>query len=1395
MLRSLSKPLPSSFAARNGGKHAAPSRKLRSVLACALRSRSVESAASFGRWWFDTETSQIVLSARAAQLLEVEAGLHRNLENCLIQVIPDDVLMLMSMLPQAQEKPVNCEFRIVNELSGLRWIHMQSLPRSASQGGVQMGVLTDITASKHAALRERFSFESTQILIGTSNLKTAVIKVIELVCENLGWEWGAFWAVDPEPGASPQLACRYFWHAPHFQLTAFTRESGMVRMAAGEGLVGQVWSTGQAGWVEDIENNSTFLRRKSASECGLLSGYAFPVAYMSADGQRRCPGVLEFFSTLARQREAQLPNLSMAIGTLIAQTDERLKQHEHILQLARIDALTGLANHGQFHALLEAACSHAALSGQALAVLYIDLDRFKTINDRFGHAAGNQVLCEFARRLLELVPEGAEAGRLGGDEFAILCPFTTATEALKLAERILATTQLSFRFDEHDLSMSASIGVGFFPGDGQTGRELLRNADAAMYRSKQNGRNALSVWSGATARAQAIEPLSNAPRKQRLAGMMESIDEVLWTFAFPGWAVNYVSPAVERIYGHARYAFYADPHLWLKSVHPADRAHVVALSKSLVEGGTKSFQYRIVRPDKEVRWIRYEAYFVAGAVPGTGRIESVGIDISGQHRMEESLRRCHRALRVIHDCEQVIAGSSDERSLLQGVCDVVAVGYRMAWVGVLSDDGSGRLILAGITGAHQDYLDCLSPSLAAGVFGKGTIGKALRSRSPVVVNDLESDARLAPLWEDAVQRGFRAKIALPLYQHEEALGILNVYSVEHDAFDPEEVALLQGLADRVTATIQTYRHRAARHVAEAALRLRERALEASANAIMISSARAPHYAIEYVNPAFERMTGYAREEVIGRNPDFLLGDDRAQHGVKEILAAFREKREGNTMLRNYRKDGTLYWNDLYIAPVKDEDKEVRHFVVIQYDVTVIKRSEAKLQYQAHYDALTGLPNRVLLNERLGQAIADLSGPVWLVYLDLDRFKVVNDSLGHQAGDVLLKHVAERLRAAVKPSDTVARLGGDEYVMILSDPGTGATIAGVVQGILDAVAQPLIIEGHEFFPTCSMGIAAYPADGKDEATLMRHADIAMYRAKELGRNNYQFYSCAMNAKTLERLHLEGELRHALERDEFVLHYQPQVDLQSGQIVGMEALIRWNHPELGMVPPDRFIGLAEETGLIVAIGAWVLRTACAQNKVWQRSGFAGLRVAVNLSARQFGSKDLANSIIAVLEETGLAADGLEIELTESSLMADVDGAVASMRALKAIGIHLSLDDFGTGYSSLSYLKRFPIDVLKIDQSFVRDVMSDPDDAAIVASIISLAHNLKLHVIAEGVETAEQLAYLRLHGCDDMQGYYFSKPVPAAAFEQMLREGKNLASVGDAAAAPMAGRNYSAATRLAG
>lgn len=587
------------------------------------------------------------------------------------------------------------------------------------------------------------------------------------------------------------------------------------------------------------------------------------------------------------------------------------------------------------------------------------------------------------------------------------------------------------------------------------------------------------------------------------------------------------------------------------------------------------------------------------------------------------------------------------------------------------------------------------------------------------------------------------------------------------------------LVNRRTAELQAAnesltRDNALRKRAEFALRLRERAIEASVNAVVITSAEAPLFVIEYVNPAFGRITGYTQEEVLGRSCNFLWGDDDQQSSIREIAATGHEQREGHVKLRCYRKDGSLFWSEIHIAPVRDDDGKVVHFVAVLYDVTETKQYQEELETQANRDSLTGLANRNLLIDRLNQAItsaASFSRTLWVAYLDMDRFKFINDTVGHKAGDRLLKQISGRLQEGMRDTDTIARVGADEFILILQERGDDLLAAELVQRLIDTIAQPLIDDGHEYFLTCSVGIAVYPNDGNDAETLIKHADVAMYRAKELGRNNLQFFTPVMNQRALERLRIEGDLRNALERNEFVLHYQPQVDLSTGRIVGMEALLRWQHRELGMVSPARFIGLAEETGLIMPIGAWALRTACKQTYEWIRAGFGPLRVAVNLSARQFGQKDLAQSIAATLKETGLNPECLEIELTESLVMTDVERAIGILRNLNDLGVKLSIDDFGTGYSSLSYLKRFPIDVLKIDQSFVRDITVDADDAAIAVAIISLAHSLKLYVIAEGVETAAQLTFLRRNQCDQIQGYYFSRPVPAEDFVQMLKVGKCL------------------------
>ena len=457
-----------------------------------------------------------------------------------------------------------------------------------------------------------------------------------------------------------------------------------------------------------------------------------------------------------------------------------------------------------------------------------------------------------------------------------------------------------------------------------------------------------------------------------------------------------------------------------------------------------------------------------------------------------------------------------------------------------------------------------------------------------------------------------------------------------------------------------------------------------------------------------------------------------------------------------------------VSPYKEGHKN--RILVIHENVTELKQAEKAIEQLAYFDPLTGLPNRLLLKDRLNQALTQASREeqlVGLVFLDLDRFKVINDTLGHAAGDCLLKHVAQRLKSCVRKSDTVARLGGDEFIIVLPSISQAEDATLIAQKIFQAFEPPIELEGQELFITSSIGIAIYPSDGQDAEALIANADVAMYQAKERGRNNYQFFSAEMNRKVVEFLNLETSLRRALEQEEFVLHYQQQVDLSTNAMTGVEVLLRWKHPTWGLVYPLEFIEVAEETGLIIPIGAWVLENACRQALLWQKSGYPLMRLGINISSRQLKDPQLPNTIINVLKRTGLQKDRLELKLTERILLEDNQETLRALQDLKNLGIKISIDHFGTGHATLNYLKKFGIDKIKISQSFVSELPQDQDTAEIVQAIIAMAHTLRLRVVAEGIISDEQLDFLKKQGCDEGQGYLFGRPLPADEFTAILAD----------------------------
>jgi diguanylate cyclase (GGDEF)-like protein/PAS domain S-box-containing protein len=1122
--------------------------------------------------------------------------------------------------------------------------------------------------------------------------------------------------------------------------------------------------------------------------------------------------------------------------------------------------------------------------------------------------------------------------------------------------------------------------------------------------------------------------------------------------------------------------------------HPDDFGHGSRHRKQMARGVEQSAvgEKRFVRKDGSIMWARRT---MSTACDDAGRpqyVISVVEDITEHKLAEARLARLTRARRVAAECNHALVHATTEEELLRTMCEnLVAVGgYRQAWIGLAIDDARKSIGIGGSAGYEDGYLESFDRSWGAEGMNQGVMGHVIATGRPHVSQNILTDDRLEGRRGRALERNYHSSVTLPLHDGSHTIGGISIYAVEPDAFDREELDLLQDLAADITFGIASIRTRLAHEQAEARLREQEvrfrqtfdqaavgivhtdldgnylmvnqkfcemvgypaeeligrsatmvahpddldvgRAYRARliANAIgtfseekryvrkdggviwtnrTVSLARddagRPLYFIRVIQDITERkrleaqvertfeqapvgimhtdidtdrilranskmceMLGYAREELLSLTTDQILHPGNVntdRHKYRERLLT--GELESFLSERQYlRKDGSVITVDRTVSLVRDASGRPEYFIRIMEDISERKRterqremehavtralaqassvaevmprllgiiceglewaygahwqhdehagllriremwhaggaevaefvaasrgrateapawgrgaagsgaggvvrnvwragapvwfpdvleqedfrrgalaaaaglrsafgfpivaneeplgvveffsreikqpdaallqivgaigsqigqfvqrtqaeaalreSEEQLRQLAHYDNLTGLPNRVLFLDRLDQALSQARRNTWtlaVMFLDLDRFKNVNDTLGHGAGDLLLRQLSERIAACVRSGDTVGRLSGDEFAVVLSSLTSPEDAGIVAQKMMAALTRPFDLDGKEVFASASIGITLYPGDANEREALLRNADTAMYRAKEMGRNRVQFYTPEMNARAMEKLDLENSLRKALLRSEFELHYQPKVSLANGEVTGVEALLRWRHPELGTMAPAEFIPMLEETGLIIPVGEWVIRTACRQIRQWQAAGMRPARVAVNLSPRQFQASGLEATIARILEEEGIEHQLLELEITESSIVADTEEATRTLEILNSLGVRVTIDDFGTGYSSLSYLKRFSVDALKIDSSFVRDITTDPDDAAITKAIITMAHSLELAVIAEGVETEEQLRFLSANGCDQVQGYYFSCALPAAEITALLASARRL------------------------
>ena len=838
----------------------------------------------------------------------------------------------------------------------------------------------------------------------------------------------------------------------------------------------------------------------------------------------------------------------------------------------------------------------------------------------------------------------------------------------------------------------------------------------------------------------------------------------------------YWSDQLYRIFGYEPGEIEASKEAVISRTHPDDRERVDMGIRSLAEGEASAleFEHRVLWDDGVVRHVHMvcEAEYSNGR---PARIIGSTQDVTVQVLHEIEIQRTNRALRLLSTVTRVTREAGTERELLQCACEVLVDGggYSTAWIAGKGHDAEKRVTLRAGAG-NTALLDRLNGGIVSWdenhPRGQGTVGRALRSGQACVVRDVLSDPSYATYLDLAREMQFNACASFPVLVDDRIEGALVIYA-SNDTFGEAECGLLEDLARDIGHAIAALRAEAGRNEAEAALR-RNEALLGRAEALAHVGSWEWDMRTQVLQWSEEtyRILGFEPHEV---EPQTRLAMARTHPDDSATLKTkLDEVVNGATLSAelDYRvvlPDGGIRWVHTKAEMEYHDTGPLRMTGVLQ-DISERKRFEQKLSEMASFDALTGLPNRNLLNDRLVQSLAHarrVDGLMAVGFVDLDRFKIINDTLGHDAGDELLKEIARRLSGCLRSSDTVARQGGDEFVVVLNDLLRPEDATVVAQKLLDALSPPMTLNGREIVPGASLGFALYPQDGDNLQALLMSADKAMYAAKQAGRGQFRFFDPGLNRVANDWLEVGAELHHALERGEFELHYQPKVDLKSGAITGVEALLRWRSPDMGLVPPNKFIPILEETGLILEVGEWVIARACRQARLWQEQGLPPLRIAVNLSPRQFQQRDLAQRIRTLIDQPDFLPEYLELEITESMVMQHVERAIATLEELRQIGIHIAIDDFGTGYSSLAVLKRFPIDCLKVDRSFVRDIPEDADDMAITRAVILLAHSLGLAVVAEGVETEAQREFLVDCGCDEMQGFLFSRPLPAAELAERV------------------------------